>query len=211
MKKEVVGVVLAGGESRRFGKPKAFARYRGKLLYERAVASLTPHVSQVIVVSHPELTSCFPKQDKVSVVEDIEPYKGKGPLAGLYAAMKTTPAHWYIVLACDMPLMDAATVGKIAAQRDGAHQAVVPHVQSRLQPLAAVYHQETVVQLERQLASGDYRMNQFLDRVKAKHLTEHDLHVPIDTFCNVNDQEAFRSLLSEETLLPSDFQRKEKG
>jgi len=46
----ILGAVLAGGQSSRFGSDKALAALGGRTLLERAVASLETHCDGVIVV-----------------------------------------------------------------------------------------------------------------------------------------------------------------
>ncbi len=56
---KTVGVVLAGGLSRRFGSPKAFARIGTEYFYERALEALEPFCEEVIVVTREELLERF--------------------------------------------------------------------------------------------------------------------------------------------------------
>lgn len=72
------GVILAGGESSRFGEPKAFVRYNGKYFYEYSLQALVPFTNQVVIISHPSLTSRFSQDPAVKVTEDIPLFAGKG-------------------------------------------------------------------------------------------------------------------------------------
>ncbi|TYC89455.1 molybdenum cofactor guanylyltransferase [Novosphingobium sp. BW1] len=75
----ILGVVLAGGQSRRFGTDKALARFAGESLLERAVAQLQAWCDEVVVVGREDAP--------VPVLPDW-PGPGMGPLAGLAGALR---------------------------------------------------------------------------------------------------------------------------
>ncbi|WP_139488559.1 molybdenum cofactor guanylyltransferase [Brevibacillus dissolubilis] len=123
----MIGIILAGGQSRRFGRPKALAEYNGKFFYEYAVEALEPHVERILLVSQPELTQRYDGDARLTVIEDEPDVRGNGPLAGLYSAMRyvggepatdnsgeASKQEWYAVLACDMPQVTADVMGKMA-------------------------------------------------------------------------------------------------
>ena len=72
-----VGVLLAGGESRRFGVPKAFSSYKGKAMYQWALDALAPLVEKTVVISHPTLIERFKQECALPVLEDEEKYHGQ--------------------------------------------------------------------------------------------------------------------------------------
>ncbi|MBM7649058.1 molybdopterin-guanine dinucleotide biosynthesis protein A [Bacillus ectoiniformans] len=191
----VTGIILAGGESRRFGRPKAFAKYDGKYFYEHALHALRPYTQEVVLVSHPTIVNQFPKESDYQVIEDLDSYKGKGPLAGIYSVMKQFPAEWYFVLACDMPLMNWETVGEIISLGDKDIQAVVPSIDDKIQPLSALYHQSVLTDLEQQLEQGNYRMMGLLERVIVKIVTEETLPFSGQPFKNINNQTSYQQLV----------------
>ena len=82
----VLGVVLAGGQSTRFGSDKALAEWRGQTLLDRAVATLAQQCDAVIVAGRAEAPA--------PIVPD-RPRPGMGPLAGLNGALHHALAHGY--------------------------------------------------------------------------------------------------------------------
>ena len=93
----VLGAVLAGGASRRFGSDKALATYRGKTLIAHVVDRLRPQVDDLIVVGrdYPGLPS----------IRD-RPSSGLGPLAGLNAALNYAAVNDFnavLTSGCDLP------------------------------------------------------------------------------------------------------------
>ncbi len=77
----ILGAVLAGGQSTRFGSDKALAVLNGQTLLERAVARLSPWCGGVIVVGRAAAPVSVP------VVPDW-PRPGMGPLGGVAAALR---------------------------------------------------------------------------------------------------------------------------
>lgn len=185
---KTAGVVLAGGMSRRFGKPKAFAVHNEKLFYESVCEALHPHVSDIVVVAHPQQKQF----GSYRVLEDDPDFLGKGPLAGLHSAMKSTSADWYCTMACDMPLMSKDTVSRLvkSVQMAGDFDAVVPEASGRLQPLAALYHRRTFEKLESLLTSDTLNVNAFLEEIKVQRLFGLDPQC----FYNVNTQADYARL-----------------
>lgn len=78
-RKLILGAVLAGGQSSRFGSDKALAQLDGRTLLERAVAQLEGWCEAVVVIGRSE--------DGVSCVPDW-PAPGLGPLGGMAGALR---------------------------------------------------------------------------------------------------------------------------
>jgi len=130
-----VGIVLAGGLSRRFGSPKAFAKLGNRPFYELAKEALEAHCDEVIIVTRQELLECFP--EGIKAITDIMDYTGLGPLAGILSAMESVEADRYIVLPCDMPYVDDQVVGKLLAQHGQGVTAVLSD--GRHHPLVSIW------------------------------------------------------------------------
>lgn len=74
----ILGAVLAGGASRRFGSDKALALLDGMTLLEHSIASLAVQTQKVVVCGG----------DRAGIVSLADqPAQGLGPLAGLCAAL----------------------------------------------------------------------------------------------------------------------------
>ncbi|HVR91992.1 MAG TPA: NTP transferase domain-containing protein [Novosphingobium sp.] len=95
-----LGVILAGGASRRFGSDKALAILRGKPLIGHAIAALLPHCEALVVAGHE--TSLVP------VIADY-PGPGLGPLGGLAGAFDYGRAHGFTqILSSSVDCIDSA-------------------------------------------------------------------------------------------------------
>lgn len=88
----ILGAVLAGGQSSRFGSDKALAEFRGRTLLARAVDALAGWCEHVIVVGRAEAPA--------PTLPDW-PRPGMGPLAGIAAALHHARDEDYeFVLTC---------------------------------------------------------------------------------------------------------------
>ena len=88
----ILGAVLAGGQSSRFGSDKALALFEGQTLLDRAVASLEGMCDAVVVVG---------RDVAPALVIPDRPRAGMGPLGGLAAALHHATAQGYdAVLTC---------------------------------------------------------------------------------------------------------------
>ncbi|MGR6328254.1 molybdenum cofactor guanylyltransferase [Sphingomonas sp. XXL09] len=89
----ILGAILAGGQSRRFGSDKAVALLDGARLIDLVRAQLAPHVDTVVVVG------------RDGGIADL-PAPGLGPLGGIAAALDHAAAHGFgcvLTVPCDTP------------------------------------------------------------------------------------------------------------
>lgn len=189
----ITGLLLAGGKSSRFGTPKALATYEHKQLYEYSFEALKVVTNQIVTISVPYLQKTFQKQGGL-VVEDRNEVKGKGPLAGIYTGMCTVKADWYVVLPCDMPLIDGKIVRKIADARMEKHDAIIPKVFGKVQPLVGVYHSRTAPIIHSFLQKDKLKVMELLNELHVKYLDEQDLQLSENIFQNINYQEDLKRL-----------------
>ena len=176
---DVLGAVLAGGESRRFGTDKADAVLAGRTLLERAYATLGEVFAQVVVVSSRPDTPYGPWE----TISDLR--EACGPLGGIEAALSRAKAEGLagtFVLACDLPGVDADVVRTVV----DAHERELATAPRRsgepdFEPLCALYRSECLSVASRLLDDG---------RRSARSLFEAVEGVQVDglegAFVNVN-------------------------
>lgn len=104
----ILGAVLGGGQSSRFGSDKALASHRDRPLIDHALDALRPHVDGLVVVGRDW-------KDVARVVDLPEP--GLGPLGGLLGVLSHAEAHGFdAVLSCGCDTL-GLTAEHIAALR----------------------------------------------------------------------------------------------
>lgn len=177
-----VGVILAGGQSRRFGSPKMFATLNGTFYYELVYECLKPSCDKVIIVTNDHLLNRFPK--KYDVITDVQAFSGFGPLAGIYSSMVMKNAAHYIVLPCDMPLITNEVIEKLVSYHSEDVTAI--EIDGEIQPLVSIWNQTVKEKLFHYLQNGHRHVKQFIESINKTIVTSEMLHVPTHIFKNVN-------------------------
>lgn len=147
-----LGAILAGGRSRRYGTPKAFAEVGGVSLVERARRALAPSTRAVILVGDDPRLGAFGLPLHPDVHPDV------GPLAGLHTALRAAVeagAPGAFVLACDLPLVPAELVRALVLcfAEAGGTRAVLPESPGPLgvEPLCGCYPVEWLAEVTRRV------------------------------------------------------------
>ncbi|MFD1738416.1 molybdenum cofactor guanylyltransferase [Bacillus salitolerans] len=198
MNEKICGVILAGGESRRFGSPKAFALYEGKPFWRHSYHALRDVTSSQIIVSHPSLKVEFEQTTNLPVILDEETIRGKGPLAGIFSAMNSIEAEWYITLSCDVPKITSSIIETLLSYISSDFQATIPVIHGKMQPLIAVYHRSVFPLIKELLDNDIYRMTALLNQIDTLYLSEKDLKVDGIYFENINDKESLKDLVEKD-------------
>lgn len=145
-------VVLAGGESRRFGSPKALAEWRGKRLVDHVVERLAPLADRTVLVADPRSEET---QWPGDIVVTDDPSLPSGPLRGIVAGLSQCSSDWAWVIACDTPLISPALMTALRDEAIAGDIAVAPLWDGRLQLLAACWETAASPELAKALASGE--------------------------------------------------------
>ena len=81
---KILGVVLAGGKSQRFGQDKSQVKLNGKILIDYILSEIIDEFKETLIVTNQSIS--FMSSKKITVIEDFK--KGLGPLGGVFSAMK---------------------------------------------------------------------------------------------------------------------------
>ena len=179
----IVGLVLAGGQSRRLRREKSWRKVGGVPMIERVLAAVAAVVGEVIVVGGERAPA------GARLVADDSP--GAGPLAAIYTGMKAASADVYLVAACDMPFVTSELLRHLLVASRG-FDAVVPVVGGRDQPLCAAYTHACLPAIVEALATGGGRVADFFPKVRLRRLDEaavEQFGPPEVLFFNVNTPE----------------------
>ena len=149
--KPVYGLVLAGGESRRMGRDKALLPRDGKSQLAHIAALLEEVADRVFVSTRREQQD---EAERSQFVQIVDRYKDIGPIAGILSAMDEYPEVDWLIVACDLPNIDTATLRHLLDNRS-AEQPFTAFRSSHdglPEPLCALY-----------LSGSDAIIRQFID------------------------------------------------
>ena len=158
----ISAVLLAGGESRRMGQDKVTLLFHGKPLWQIQLELLQRLQPAEIFVS--ARTDPAWRPVAVEFVADDPP--SRGPLSGIAASLAQMHAAHLLALAIDMPFMNEQYV-KFLCDQIELGRGVVPTIDSRAEPLAAIYPREADTDFRSALAGTDFSLQSVV-----RHLVE---------------------------------------
>ncbi|MFQ6106237.1 MAG: molybdenum cofactor guanylyltransferase [Thermoplasmata archaeon] len=152
---DVSVAILTGGNSSRFGQSKQLHEIEGKPLFMACYEKFLRLSDDVFLQGEFEGAGVDTREDLVT---------GKGPLGGIYSALKNARHERVLVIACDMPHIDSRILNLLLA-----HDAelVVPRWRNGyLEPLCSVYSKKHAREIEEMLEEGTLKISRLFQRVE---------------------------------------------
>jgi len=182
------GLILAGGSSRRLGRPKALEVVAGKTVVERVVEAIAPFAGEVIVsIAEAPMAEALQRfLPMATFVTDRR--RGKGPIEGIMRGTEVARGERLLVAPCDAPLLRPELYRLLLASL-AAHDAAVPRIDV-LDPVRAVYR---VAALRRILSGRKTALpspSSLVDRLDAVFVLEEQVRAVdprLDSFVDMND------------------------
>ncbi|MCX7555402.1 NTP transferase domain-containing protein [Xanthomonadaceae bacterium JHOS43] len=167
------GLILAGGASRRMQQDKAYLACCGEPQLLRTFHLVASHVDRCFVsVRHDQrddpLRATFP--------QIVDQHDACGPAAGILAAQEQAPEAAWLVVACDMPLLDDNTLRTLSAARDPDADvtAFTSPVDGLPEPLCAIWEPSSRVPLRHAIERGEKSLRRVLDGLRIHRLIASD-------------------------------------
>jgi molybdopterin-guanine dinucleotide biosynthesis protein A len=174
------GVVLTGGRSRRFGRDKALEPVRGVAMARRVADALVDAGAADVVAVGGDADALG--RLGLRVIADLHP--GEGPLGALVTVLPAVATPVVVVLACDMPAVDAAVVIELVSAVAG-HDIAVPAT-GRFEATCAAYRvAEVTGPLVAAFAAGERAVHRALGPLRIARAAG----VEVDRLVNVNRPE----------------------
>ncbi len=161
--------MLAGGKSSRMGVDKAFVELKGRTLLDRALEKAKTVVPGVCLVGPAEKLARFG-----AVVEDVFP--NRGPLGAIHAALCHSTFTLNLVLAVDLPWVEAEFLKYLVGQAvAGGAVVTVPRAGGGFQPLCAVYHRRFRDLAQEALERGQNKIDALFAAAETRIIEEGEL------------------------------------
>jgi molybdopterin-guanine dinucleotide biosynthesis protein A len=185
MYKNISGVILAGGENKRFGgQPKAKTIIGGRTIISRIAETISDIFGEILIITN--VPAEFKDFNRFRIISDL--FQNAGPLGGLHAAMKTTSEDAVFVFAGDMPFLEKQLIiNQISTFAKKKCDALVPQVNDLIEPLHSIYSITILNKLEKYLNESDnYAVSEFLKTINVKYMKLPDTDIMIRSFININ-------------------------
>jgi len=182
-------VILAGGKSKRMGVNKAFLKVGGLPIIERVIDQASLVGEEVILVTN--------SPDEYAhlgypTVQDVFP--GKGSLGGIYSGLRAARHAYVLVVACDMPFLNASLLRYMVLLSRG-HDIVVPRTDQGVEPLHALYSKACLPAMEQLLQQNNLKIISFYSMFRVRYVEQEEIEL-LDpqhlSFFNVNTADALK-------------------
>lgn len=164
----VIGVLLAGGQSRRMGGgDKCLLPLSGQPLLSHVIDRLRPQVTGMVLNANGD-PSRFAAFDLAVTPDTVEGFAG--PLAGVLAGLRWTRAHnpqarWIVTAATDTPFFPEDLVAKLLAATGSDYPAIaLAESGGRRHPVFGLWPTALADDLETALTSGTRKVLDWTDR-----------------------------------------------
>jgi molybdopterin-guanine dinucleotide biosynthesis protein A len=186
------GVILAGGQSRRMGRDKAFLPLGSRTLIEVVIARLREACADLLLVTN---TPDAYRRFGLRMVPDALPHRQS--LVGIYTGILEA-AQPAFVCACDMPFLSPPLVRHLVSLA-GEADVVIPRHGGEYEPLHAVYTPACLEPIRRCIARGGRNVD-FLTEVRTRVVDAEEIRrfdPDLRSFANLNTPEEYREVLRE--------------
>ena len=180
--KNITGIILSGGQSKRMGKDKGMVLLDGRPLVAYSISAFTGLFSDILIGANNKDYQRF----GLSVIADE--IQGIGPAGGILSCLKASQTHGNLVLSCDMPLITKPVITTVLKQRS-EFDAVVPVHDGHPEPLCAYYSKNAIPVFEEMIKKGMYKLRLILEKLNCFYTDIHKSGIDPSAFENVNTPE----------------------
>ncbi|MGI4803842.1 MAG: molybdenum cofactor guanylyltransferase [Janthinobacterium lividum] len=183
MDKTLKGLVLAGGKSTRMGRDKAKIKWNGKEQQYHLADLLALYCDEVFISCREDQQQNINPDYKVLV----DNYADAGPLEAILTAFEKYPKCGWLVIACDLPLLDQPTLNYLVEQRnaDKIATAFQSSADNLPEPLISIWEQTSYELLKKSHQKQQLSLRKILLTNGAKIIKASDA----DTLINANTPE----------------------
>ena len=199
--------ILAGGKSSRMGFDKQLLIEDDRRILETVSENLKQEFSDILIVTaRPELYEDM----GVRICQDE--YQGKGPLAGVHAALLGARSRYVYLLACDMPVVNLPFIRHMKAciQNSGADICACKQ-NDRMEPFNTFYSRDLLDDVTHRLETGNSSLFRFIYGNQACVIDQEDatrFDKELRMFTNINTRSEYEKYLGTTAELPEGDARK---
>ena len=191
----ILGTVLAGGKSQRFGEDKSQVKLGGKLLIDYILSEIIDEFNEILVVSNNLIN--FKECKKISLIKDFK--KDLGPLGGVLTAMKWVKENnkdyqWISTFPADTPFFKNQIL-KYFLKKINIEEGKLFFIKSNntRHNIFGLWSIDLMDKLEEDLDKGERKVEVWANSIGVKNINMK--FEDKDPFFNINTKEDFKKAI----------------
>ena len=197
----ILGVVLAGGKSQRFGEDKCQVKLGDKLLIDYILSEIIDEFKEVLLISNNKIK--YNNSNKISLVEDTK--MGLGPLGGILTAMKWIRQNnksykWISTFPSDTPFFKKQILNNFLEEiKNYEGKLFFINSNNTRHNIFGLWSIDLLERLEKDLDNGERKVEMWANKIGVKSINMKFENK--DPFFNINTKE---DLIKAEEYLEND-------
>ena len=186
----ILGIILAGGKSSRFGEDKSTAKLGNKTLLDHTVNKIENEFNEILVISNNKEFNF--KNNKIHVVEDC--IEGQlGPLVGILTAMKWVKKNnknykWIASFPCDTPFFDMKFISELKIKiKETSKKLIFLNSDKKRHNIFGLWSIDLIETLEEDIKNGLRKVEIWADKIGYENININTKE--FDMFLNINTKE----------------------
>lgn len=186
--------ILAGGKSSRMGFDKQLLMEDDRWILETVIETLKQEFSDILIVTaKPQLYEGM----GVRLCSDL--YPGRGPLAGVHAALHYSRSQYIYLLACDMPVVNLPFIRHMKQKlQENGMDICASRCNDRMEPFNTFYSRSLLREVIHRLETGNSSLFRFINASRACVLDQEDaacFDKELRMFTNINTRTEYEKYL----------------
>lgn len=185
----VLGVVLAGGKSQRFGQDKSQVKLHNKLMIDYILKEIVNEFEETLIIANEPIK--FMRSENISITKDFK--KGLGPLGGVLSAMKWVKENnkkykWISTFPSDTPFFTKKEL-KYFYENIRHNESKLFFIKSKetRHNIFGLWSLDLIDQLESDIHKGERKVELWANSIGVKTINID--YKKIDPFFNINTKE----------------------
>ena len=186
----ILGIILAGGKSSRFGEDKSIAKLGDKTLLDHTINKIEKEFTEILVISNNKEFNF--KNNKIHVVEDC--IEGQlGPLVGILTAMKWVKKNnknykWIASFPCDTPFFDMKFISELKTKiKETSKKLIFLNSDKKRHNIFGLWSVDLIETLEEDIKNGFRKVEIWADKIGYENININTKE--FDMFLNINTKE----------------------
>ena len=188
----IIGIILAGGKSSRFGEDKSNIRLGSKTLLDHTIDKIEKEFSEVLIISNNKEYNF--KNKKIHTVKDC--IEGQlGPLVGILTAMKWVNENkknykWIASFPCDTPFFDTKLISKLKSKtKETSKKLIFLNSDKKRHNIFGLWSMDLIETLEKDIKNSFRKVEIWADKVGYESININT--EKFDKLLNINTKEDF--------------------